>query len=261
MQCDKKKESNKRRESTMSLTKSAKLVLLLIVGSFVSPSVQAQSFTTLFSFNSVNGAFPAAGVIRDSAGNFYGTTEFAGGTGSGNVFKLDATGMNETVLFQFTGGTDGGHPRGSVIRDSAGNLYATARDGGQINCFFPGTTGGCGVIFKLDPSGNETILHTFTGAPDGAAPDAALIRDSAGNLYGTTEFGGDQGCTQGGGQGCGTVFKLDPAGSLTILHSFTGTEGFGPMCALARYSVGNLYGTASVGTFPGGVPLQVEHGR
>src|SRR5258708_13927805 len=115
MQCDKKKESNKRMESTMSLTKSAKLVLLLIVGSFVSPSVQAQSFTTLFSFNSVNGAFPAAGVIRDSAGNFYGTTEFAGGAGSGNVFKLDATGMNETVLSPLSVISNDWNPQATVI--------------------------------------------------------------------------------------------------------------------------------------------------
>jgi len=129
-----------------------------------------------------------------------------------------------------------------------------------LSCFFPGTTGGCGIIFKLDPSGNEIILHTFTGAPDGAAPDASLIRDSAGNLYGTTEFGGDQSCPQGQGQGCGTVFKLDPTGSLTILHSFAGPEGFGPMCALARDLAGNLYGTASGGVFSGGVLFRLSTG-
>ena len=219
----------------------------LIVGLSVVPLAQAQSFTVLTSFNGVDGAFPSAGLVRDFAGNLYGTTEFANpATGTGNVFKLDPTGK-ETVLFSFTGGTDGGHPEGGVIRDSAGNLYRTTQDGGDLSCFFPGTSGGCGVVFKLDPSGQETVLHSFTGGTEGAKLDAALIRDSAGNLYGTTELGGDLGCASGNGQGCGTVFKLDPTGTLTVLHSFTGPDGASPTCALVRNSEGNLYGTAGAG--------------
>ena len=227
--------------------------LALIVGLSVVPLAQAQSFTVLTSFNGVDGAFPSAGLVRDFAGNLYGTTEFANpATGTGNVFKLDPTGK-ETVLFSFTGGTDGGHPEGGLIRDSAGNLYRTTQDGGDLSCFFPGTSGGCGVVFKLDPSGQETVLHSFTGGTEGAKLDAALIRDSAGNLYGTTELGGDLGCASGNGQGCGTVFKLDPTGTLTVLHSFTGPDGASPTCALVRNSEGNLYGTAGGGgSFSGG---------
>lgn len=241
----------------MQLAKLIRPVLFLLSTFLFAGYDQAQSFTPLFSFNSANGAFPAGGVILDSAGNVYGTTEFAGGTGAGNVFKIDPAG-NETILFQYTLGPDGGHPRGSLVRDSSGNLYGTARDGGDTNCFFPGQTSGCGVIYKLDPSGHQTILHTFTGAPDGAAPDAGLIRDSAGNLYGTTEFGGNPSCPQGEGHGCGTVFKLDSACNLTTLHSFAGPEGASPMCALLRDSTGNLYGTASGGAFSGGVLFKLS---
>ena len=117
----------------MFLTKGMKGALALVVGLSVVPLVQAQSFTVLTSFNGVDGAFPSAGLVRDSAGNLYGTTEFANpATGTGNVFKLDPTGK-ETVLFSFTGGTDGGHPEGGLIRDSAGNLYGTTQDGGYLS--------------------------------------------------------------------------------------------------------------------------------
>jgi uncharacterized repeat protein (TIGR03803 family) len=235
-----------KKESTMQFVKSVTAVLLLIAGCGVTSSVQAQNFTPLFSFNGVNGAFPVAGLIRDPAGNLYGTTEFANAGGTGNVFKLDSTGK-ETVLFSFSGGSDGGHPAGGLIRDSGGNLYGTARDGGDLNCFFPGTSGGCGVVFKLDPTGHETVLHVFTGGAQGASPDAAVIRDSAGNLYGTAEFGGNLTCSAGSGQGCGIVFKLDPKSKFTVIHSFTGGDGVGPTATLVRDSAGNLYGTTGGG--------------
>jgi uncharacterized repeat protein (TIGR03803 family) len=236
-------------ERIVSAMRFAGMVVLLAVGCVIpqsAPAQNAQGFKVLFSFDSVDGAFPAAGLIRDSAGNLYGTTEFANAGGTGNVYKLDQAG-NETVLFSFTGGADGGHPAGGLIRDSAGNLYGTTRDGGDLNCFFPGTSGGCGVIFKLDPTGHETVLHAFTGGTNGAGPDAAVIRDSAGNLYGTAEFGGNLSCAAGSGQGCGIVFKLDPKGKFTVSHGFTGPDGVGPTAALVRDSAGNLYGTTGGG--------------
>ncbi len=241
---------------TMMRTKYMKLLLSLFAASLASPPVYAQSFTVLFSFNSVNGAFPTAPVIRDSAGNLFGTTKFANPqTGAGNVFKLDPSG-NETVLFQFTGGADGGHPMGGLVEDSSGNLYGTAQDGGDLNCFFPGTSGGCGVVFKLDSRGSETVLHTFVGGVEGASPDAALIRDSAGNLYGTAEFGGELNC--GSGQGCGIVFQLNPSGNFTILHRFTGTDGSNPTAALVLDSAGNLFSTTSAsGEFSGGTVFKL----
>ena len=129
-----------------------------------------------------------AGVIRDPAGNLYGTTSLGGTGGGGVVYELG------TVLYSFTGGADGGGPNG-VIRDSAGNLYGTTTYGGTG---YPGW----GVVYKLDTAGQETVLYSFTGGADGSKPQAGVIRDSAGNLYGTTNGGGKY--------GGGVVFKLKP---------------------------------------------------
>ncbi len=228
--------------------------------------------TVLYSFTGTNGdgAQPTAGLIMDSAGNLYGTTQFGGVTscfsdrippGCGTVFKLDPSG-NETVLHSFTGTNgDGANPAASLIMDSAGNLYGTTQFGGVTSCssgsFVPP---GCGTVFKLDPSGHETVLYSFTLTNgDGAQPVAGLIMDSAGNLYGTTPYGGvtSSSCfvfVTGPPipPGCGTVFKLDPSGHETLLHSFTDTNGDGaqPVAGLIMDSAGNLYGTvaASAGT-------------
>jgi uncharacterized repeat protein (TIGR03803 family) len=111
-------------------------------------------------------------------------------------------------------------------------------------------------MFKLDPSGRETVLHTFTGGPEGASPDAALVRDSAGNLFGTAEFGGDPNC--GSGKGCGLVFKLDPSGNFTVMHSFKGPDGSNPTAAVMPDSAGNLFSTTSAGgAFSGGTVFKL----
>ena len=151
--------------------------------------------TVLYSFKARgDGAFPEAGLIADSAGNLYGTTEYggasgcAGGAGCGTVFKLSPSGT-ETVLYSFTGGSDGGTPRAGLIADSSGNLYGTTYQGAACPTA-PGFTYGCGVVFKLAPGGTETVLHSLAGVPDGALSYAGLIADSAGNLYGTTLEGG-----------------------------------------------------------------------
>jgi uncharacterized repeat protein (TIGR03803 family) len=152
----------------------------------------AGNYTVLYDFP----GFPASGVIRDSAGNLYGTASCCGASGGGLVFKLDALG-NETVLYNFTGGADGGDPTTGVIRDSAGNLYGTTPYGGVAQ-----GSGGFGVVYKLDTAGNQTVLHTFTGGDDGGNPQAGLIGDAAGNLYGTT--------INGGKYGGGVVFMIRP---------------------------------------------------
>ncbi len=237
--------------------------------------------TVLYSFTLTNGdgANPAAGLIMDSAGNLYGTTQLGGITsgncpnsgtnttapppvGCGTVFKLDPS-EHETVLYSFTlTNGDGAQPVAGLIMDSAGNLYGTTPYGGvtSSSCLVfvtgPPIPPGCGTVFKLDPSGHETLLHSFTGTNgDGAQPVAGLIMDSAGNLYGTTPFGGvtsSSSCSGPPPAGCGTVFKLDPSGHETLLHSFTGTNGDGaqPVAGLIMDSAGNLYGTvaASAGT-------------
>jgi uncharacterized repeat protein (TIGR03803 family) len=149
-----------------------------------------------------DGAYPRAGLFRDDTGDLYGTTYYGGalsclyGMGCGTVFKLDTTGA-ETILYRFKGTPDGAFPFARLFRDAAGNLYGTTYSGGGSNL---------GTVFKLDATGKRTVLHSFTGAPDGANPYAGLIRDAAGNLYGTTGFGGDLACLGG----CGVVFELSP---------------------------------------------------
>jgi uncharacterized repeat protein (TIGR03803 family) len=200
----------------------------------------------------VDGSNPDTGLIRDAAGNLYGTTPLGGNTssscpdgpsGCGVVFKLDPSGQHYRVLYTFTGGTDGGSPAGSLIRDAAGNLYGTA-GGGNTSSSCPEGSFGCGVVFKVDPSGNETVLYTFTGGTDGLGP-GNLIRDAAGNLYGTADGGGDFSCSQG--HGCGVVFKLDPAGNETVLHTFTGGAAGSEPVGLIRDAAGDFYGLTLFG--------------
>jgi len=192
--------------------------------------------TVLYSFmGGSDGSSPTGGVIRDSAGNLYGATLYGGTGNAGTVYKLSAAGQ-ETVLYAFSGGVDGYFPESGVIRDSAGNLYGTTSAGGHINC---------GVVYKVDTAGQETVLYQFMGGADGQGPYAGVIRDSAGNLYGTTFYGG--------AMGLGVVYEVDTAGQETVLYSFTGGAGGGqPGVGVIRDSAGNLYGTAPFGGTKGG---------
>ena len=117
-----------------------------------------------------------------------------------------------SVLYSFTGGSDGGYPYSPVIEDSAGNFYGTTVGGGTSNpdnCSYYGQSG-CGVVFKLDTAGNQTVLYSFTGIPDGQFPFGYLAIDKQGTLFGTTTEGGTGACTDGEGStiGCGTLFEL-----------------------------------------------------
>jgi len=187
--------------------------------------------TVLYSFTRVAGeANPYSnGVIRDSAGNFYGTTPFGGTAGAGAVYKLDTAGQY-TVLYSFTSSD---YPYGGLTRDSAGNLYGALTRGG---------TAGWGAVYKLDTAGQYTVLYNFTGGADGEYPNGDLVRDSSGNLYGTTEDGGT---------GSGVVYKLDTAGTETVLYRFGAggnwADGAWPLGGVIRDSSGNLYGTTSYG--------------
>lgn len=190
--------------------------------------------TVLYTFTgAADGGFPFGALLRDSAGNLYGMTQGGGATGAGVVFKLDESG-NETVLYSFTGGADGGFPLGGLTRDAAGNFYGTTNGGGAS---------GAGVVFKLDTSGNETVLYAFTGGADGGFPEwVTPALDSAGNLYGTTAGGGTA-------ANDGVVFKVDPSGNETVLHTFTGgVDGSKPLVGVTLGAGGKLYGT----TFAGG---------
>jgi len=199
--------------------------------------------TVLYKFNGIAGYAPVGPLVEDHAGNLYGVTQY--GSDGGTVFALDKAGK-ESILYNFGCGTDGCDPAAGVILDAAGNIYGTTFIGGDLNCN-PGQ--GCGVVFKIDTRGNETLLHAFD-ASDGANPTAPLLIDSAGNLYGTTEAGGNLECD--GGTGCGVVFELSPNSDGTWTETTRYTFCSQSNCAdgefpgiggLVRDSSGNLYGT------------------
>ena len=193
-----------------------------------------------------DGFWPWAGLVADADGNLYGTTA-AGGASScncGTVFKIDRSGK-ETILHSFAGyPNDGGGPIAGVIRDAEGNLYGTTISGGSSIDF--------GMVYRLDAKGKLTVLRAFAG-PDGANPIASLVRDSAGYLYGITSAGGDLSCNSWG-DGCGVVFRLDPAGNYSLLHTFRGlSDGGYPRSSLLLDSSGKLYGSAGGGIQSQGV--------
>jgi uncharacterized repeat protein (TIGR03803 family) len=194
-----------------------------------------------------------SGLTLDSSGNLYGTAEETGSKNYGSVFKLTPGakgGYTEKDIFDMTGTTV--HPVAGLISDHSGNLYGTTLQGG---------THGFGAVYQLTPQANgsykQTVLYSFGGYPiDGSNPTAALLLDSAGNLYGTTGQGGDSANCKGiqrNPVGCGTVFELQPiaGGGWTelMLHSFTGatTDGATPAGSLIFDSNGNLFGTTAIG--------------
>jgi uncharacterized repeat protein (TIGR03803 family) len=193
--------------------------------------------TTLVSFNGPNGALPSTAVVQGSDGNFYGTTDNGGGSGGnggggdGIVFKVTPTG-SFNILVSFTG-TNGFSPQGALVQGSDGNFYGTTYIGGSA---------GEGNVFKMTPTGTLTTLFNFINDTNGELPSAALVQGSDGNFYGTTE--GDY---FGASGKYGTVFKITPAGVLTTLVSFTGSNGANPLGSLVQAVDGNFYGTTSGG--------------
>jgi uncharacterized repeat protein (TIGR03803 family) len=195
----------------------------------------AQVLTTLHSFSGSDGAYPEAGLVQASDGNFYGTT-YSGGNGLGTVFKITPSGTL-TTLYRFCSQgncSDGASPYAGLIQATDGNFYGTTFYGGaNDNCY----AGSCGTVFGITPDGMLTTLHSFDGS-DGANPVAALVQGADGNFYGTT--------VQGAGScpaGCGSVFKITPSGTLTSLHAFGGYDGEYPVGALIQATDGNFYGT------------------
>ena len=201
--------------------------------------------TVLYSFcpsePCTDGSYPLGGLAIDKAGNLYGTTNTGGDFNAGTVFKVTASGQ-QTVLYSFKGFSqgDGDTPGYGTIWLDSGGLYGTTTLGGS-SCSFSG--GGCGTIWNVDLSGNETVLYRFTGT-DGATPVAGVIRDNTGNIYGTTSAGGSK--------GCGVVFQLVPGpGILTVLHDFcTGADGSVPVAGVLIRG-NNLYGTTQSGGMGG----------
>jgi len=216
------------------------------------------SQATLHSFSGSDGANPTGPLLFDNVGNLYGMTE-NGGTGDcsfsgcGVIYELSpgSSGWTETVLYSFTGGSDGRYPYGGLVADSSGNLYGTTSYGGNLSdCF----GSGCGTVFRLARTSKGwqfNVLHSFSGGTDGAAPVAGLSIHS-GAIYGTAEFGGNLACNDFAVPGCGTVFKVSPGKSggaqFQIVYSFAGgTDGSYPCAGLTFDSTGNAYGTTLSG--------------
>lgn len=242
-------------------------------------------YTFCSQINCADGQESYAPVVLDQNGNVYGTTTSGGTANEGVIFKIDAAG-NETVLYSFTGGSDGCDPLQGLFRDEAGDLFGTASKCGSSNL---------GTIFKLDSAGNFTVLHSFAKkTSDGASPSYGRLKmDKFGNLYGVTQLGGasshgvlyeltsrgkfillhsfsggtNDGCTPYGSviadsagniygttelcgsRGAGTIWKIARTGQETILHNFTGsaTDGSAPEAGLAQDLQGNIYGVTSLG--------------
>ncbi len=208
----------------------------LILASLLAPGARAASkYKTLSDIQSGN---PEANLIFDASGNLYGTTVFGGQYNNGKVYKLspNADGSwTESDLYTFTGGSDGGLPNAAVIFDASGNLYSSARQGGEY---------GYGVVYQLTPNSDgtwfESVLYSFTAGSDGGYPWMGLIFDTAGNLYSTTR--------EGGAYGDGVVYELTPNSDGTwtesVLYSFSGgTDGANPCFGnLIFDAAGNLYG-------------------
>jgi uncharacterized repeat protein (TIGR03803 family) len=192
----------------------------------------------VFTMSGGDGVYPVGGLVADSAGNLYGTTLNGGGKCQcGTVYRIAPDGT-EAILHDFKGGTDGSFPLAVLTIDAAGNLYGTTGSGGQ-EC-------SCGTVFKITPAGKETVLYAFAGGSDGNYPGAGLLLDQAGNFYSTTSNGGID--CDGTGQGCGTVFKLAPGGTKTVLYAFQDpSQGAYPAAGVIMDANGVLYGTTNNG--------------
>lgn len=243
----------------------------------------SQVLTTLVNFNQTSGMYPASTLVQGLDGNLYGTTEDGGNGGDGTVFKVTTKGVL-TTLYVFClqqDCADGQRPRAGLVQGTDGNLYGTTSQGGGTFKFgtvfritpqgvlttlhsfdspegmspnaplvqgsdgnFYGTTyeggsWGDGTVFKMTPSGELTTLHSFYVITEGGYPTAGLIQASDGNLYGTTSYGENY--------GRGTVFKVTPQGTVTILQNFGVSDGAGPFAPLIQAADGNFYSTTIAG--------------
>ncbi len=197
----------------------------------------ASSFKVLHVFSqSGDGNTPLAGLIMDAGGDLYGTTVFGGAHDRGTLFRIAPDGQEE-IVYSFGVGDDAAWPDSELTADTAGNLYGASGIGGDY---------GRGTVFRVSPDGTEQVLYAFNPSGDGADPTGALVFDQTGNLFGTTDTGGvGRNC---GASGCGTIFKLAPDGTETVLYRFTGDDdGNGPLGDLVLDPHGRLFGTTIAG--------------
>lgn len=231
----------------------ARGIQALVLGAAVLVSAnaaEARGFQSIYSFPddyNYSGA-----LLRDAAGNLYGTTLVGGASNAGSVFVLSPAGVR-TTLHDFTyDASTLARPDSGVVMDAAGNLYGEANFGGGTICGSGGSYIYCGGIFKLAPDGTLTTVHAFQGGLDGGLPTGGLTIDKQGNLFGTTSMGGT-GNFCPNSLGCGTVFKIAPNGTKTILYNFQGKyDGGGPGGQLIRDKHHNLYGVTGGGGYGSG---------
>ena len=235
-----------------SLASALGITLLLML--FATASARAQTFSAIHTFSGSDGANPSSGVTIQGE-NLYGTTYNGGSHSYGTVYKLKPSGSSYILspLYEFGGGSDGANPVAGVVFGPNGSLYGTTYAGGGGSC------GGCGTVYNLRPPATacktaicywtETQLHIFGNGTDGYDPEGDLTFDHAGNIYGTTKWGGNVSCQ---GNGCGTVYELSLSGSNwieSILHNFSGApnDGYQPEHGVILDSAGNLDGTTYYG--------------
>jgi uncharacterized repeat protein (TIGR03803 family) len=239
------------------LTSGAGIMLIIVLALVSTLTAQTQTLTVLHAFTGLpDGARPVGRLLLDPSGNLYGTTTIGGKIGYGSVFKVDPSG-NESIFYSFAGPPDGNEPLGGLIQDAAGNLYGTTDHGGTTAVCGTDSTSwaGCGIVFKLDPSGTETVLHRFgSNGADGASPTGPLALDGSGTLWGSTQEGGKRGCTvpiPPNGRlvdvGCGTVFKVEVGGIESVVHNFLKVDGAAPLGGVVQDQAGNLYGVTLSG--------------
>jgi len=219
-------------------------------------------YQQLHSFgNGLDGSFAWGGVTIGPDGSIYGTTSVGGLDGNGTVYNLRppptfcrsiSCPWDETILYNFTRGSDGGNPQAGVIFDPSGNIYGSNVNGGSD---------GQGVVYKMTRSGGGwtyQVIYPFTGGQDGSNPGNLLL-ESNGNLYGPAAAGGQPGCS---GFGCGTIFQLSPSGSgwteQTLYAFHDGSDGADPQGGLITDSAGNLYGSTCCGDGSGGTIFELN---
>jgi uncharacterized repeat protein (TIGR03803 family) len=221
---------------------------VLVLCATTAVSLPAQTFTTLFSFDLMDGGTPYARLTQATSGDLYGTTAYGGTHGSvdngGTAFKITTSG-ELTTLYNFcsqSGCMDGSAPGAGLVQATNGDFYGTTVFGGA---------NGQGTVFKITPNGRLTTLYSFcdqSGCTDGANPIAGLVQSTNGDFYGTTNNGGAN------FGGAGTVFKITPGDTLTTLYSFCSQSGCAdgayPVAGLVQATNGDFYGTTEGGSYP-----------
>jgi uncharacterized repeat protein (TIGR03803 family) len=231
-------------ENRRTLDCARRILICAAVALLGNAAWAASSTKLIYSFaGDDDGEYTDTELVIDRAGNLYGTSVQGGAFGGGTVFRVTTGGVH-TVLYNFTGGADGGEPYKGVTLDAEGNLYGTTVAGGGGSC-----DGGCGVVFKLTKAGEtwtQSVIHTFTGGDDGAGPGSPVAFDKYGNMYGTTPIGG--------ANGSGVVYQLRLNGSggwnFEVIHAFVGGPGVTGGSAgglLVSPSGRKIYGTCTVG--------------